>query len=437
MIESFEDYRAALRRELVPAMGCTEPIALAYAAAETGRRLGGFPDRIDVEVSRNIVKNVKSVVVPNTGGLTGIEASVAAGFVTRRSDLGLEVLSVVTDAEREEIGRRARAPMTIRQSCEPDVFFIRVTGARADRSVSVTIRTCHTNITRIEENGRTVWSQNDEAEEDAKSDAWSIARLIAAARVMPIDGKDGEDGGGSDAAQAPACDIRSLLERQLRCNLAISEEGMRGGWGASIGRILLERDPKNPAIEARALAAAGSDARMNGCELPVVIVSGSGNQGITASVPIAVYGRRMGAAEDEVLRALLLSDLVTIALKQGIGKLSAYCGSVSAGCGSAAGIAMLEGMSDAEIESVISNALAITSGMLCDGAKSSCAAKISMSVEGGLLALDMVRNHKSFHAGEGIVQDTTDETAAAVGRIASQGMVGTDREIIRVMLHEA
>ncbi len=416
--DTFFQYRAALARELVPAMGCTEPIALAYAAAEAGRRLGGYPDVIDVEVSRNIVKNVKSVVVPNTGGLHGIEAAVAAGFVVRRPELALEVLSEVTEAERAEIGRRAADPMTVHQSNEPDVFFIRVTGSREGKTVAVTVRTCHTNITSVVEDGREVFHGGEAAEETTDDTVWSIPELIAAARVMPL------------------AESEALLARQLECNLAISREGLEHGWGASIGRILLKRNADDPAVRARALAAAGSDARMNGCEMPVVIVSGSGNQGITASVPIAVYAEELKAPHDEVLRALLLSDLVTIALKQGIGKLSAYCGSVSAGCGSAAGIAYLEGMNDKEIEEVITNALAITSGMICDGAKSSCAAKISMSVEGGLLALDMVKNHQAFRSGDGIVQETTDETAAAVGRIASRGMVDTDREIIRVMLQE-
>ncbi len=420
MPDTFAQYRAALARELVPAMGCTEPIALAYAAAEAGRRLGGYPDAIDVEVSRNIVKNVKSVVVPNTGGLHGIEAAVAAGFVVRRPELALEVLSQVTDDELEEIGRRAADPMTVHQSDEPDVFFIRVTGTRQGKTVSVTVRTCHTNITSVVENGQEVFCGGEASseEDDAPEAVWSIPELIAAARVMPL------------------AESEALLERQLACNLAISREGLQNGWGASIGRILLKRNAADPAVRARALAAAGSDARMNGCEMPVVIVSGSGNQGITASVPIAVYAEELKAPHAKVLRALLISDLVTIALKQGIGKLSAYCGSVSAGCGSAAGIAYLEDMNDREIEEVITNALAITSGMICDGAKSSCAAKISMSVEGGLLALDMVKNHQAFRSGDGIVQETTDETAAAVGRIASRGMVDTDREIIRVMLQE-
>ncbi len=422
MTVTLQNYRDTLAAELLPAMGCTEPIALAYAAAVAGARLGGYPDKMSAEVSRNIVKNVKSVIVPNTGGLYGIEAAVIAGFVSRRPEAELEVLAAVTPEECAEIGRRVKeGGLRISQTDEPDVFFIRVTGERAGKTVTVTIRTFHTNITEIVEDGQVVFTKEKEHvchDADAVNDAWSIKELIRVARTMDF---------GS---------LKPYLERQMKCNMAIAKEGLSGKWGATIGNIILMRDPKDPAVRARAWAAAGSDARMNGCEMPVVIVSGSGNQGITASVPVVIFGEALEKTEDETLRALLLSDLVTVALKQGIGKLSAYCGAVSAGCGSGAGIAMLKGYNDGEIESVISNALAITSGLLCDGAKSSCAAKISMAVEGALIAVDMVGNDKVFREGDGIVQETADETAAAVGRIASLGMVDTDRQIIREMLHE-
>ena len=415
--DEFQVYREALATELQPAMGCTEPIALAYAAAEVGKRLGGYPEAIDVEVSRNIVKNVKSVIVPNTGGLSGIEAAVAAGLVCRRPEARLQVLADVSNTERAEIRERAELPMTVRQSHEPDVFFIKVTGSLGGKTAAVTIRTYHTNITRIEENGVTILSKDDVcADAQADGEAWSIPELIKAARVMPL------------------MEAETLLIRQIDCNSAIAAEGLKDNWGATIGKILLARNPEDPATQARAWAAAGSDARMNGCELPVIIVSGSGNQGITASVPVLIFARALKIDRETTLRAVLLSDLVTIALKQGIGKLSAYCGAVSAGCGSGAGIGFLEGLTDNAILGVIRNALAITSGILCDGAKSSCAAKISMAVEGALLALDMVKNHQTFKAGDGIVQSTTDSTARAVGRIASRGMVSTDREIIDVML---
>ena len=397
-------YEAALAAELLPAMGCTEPIALAYAAAICAKRLGGYPERIELDVSRNIVKNVKSVVVPNTGGLTGLEAAAVAGFVAAKPEAALEVLAAITPEERDRIRELVQTtPVEVRQSNEPDVFFIRVTGHLNGHSVSTVIRTSHTNVTRIEEDGKVVWEEGDRPEEEHPVESWHVSE-------------------------------RPLLERQLACNRAIAEQGLSGEWGATIGRILMARDPEDPAVRARALAAAASDARMNGCELPVVIVSGSGNQGITASMPVLIYAEHLKKSEEELLRALLLSDLVTVCLKQGIGKLSAYCGAVSAGAGSGAGIAYLLGFSTEDIERVISNALAITSGLICDGAKSSCASKIAMSVEGALLAIDMVKNDRAFKGGDGIVKSDVDATVAAVGRIASRGMVGTDREIINVML---
>ena len=369
-------YEAALAAELLPAMGCTEPIALAYAAAICAKRLGGYPERIELDVSRNIVKNVKSVVVPNTGGLTGLEAAAVAGFVAAKPEAALEVLAAITPEERDRIRELVQTtPVEVRQSNEPDVFFIRVTGHLNGHSVSTVIRTSHTNVTRIEED-----------------------------------------------------------ERQIAYNTAIAREGLKNDYGARVGKILLQAFGDDVHNRAKATAAAGSDARMNGCELPVVIVSGSGNQGITASMPVLIYAEHLKKSEEELLRALLLSDLVTVCLKQGIGKLSAYCGAVSAGAGSGAGIAYLLGFSTEDIERVISNALAITSGLICDGAKSSCASKIAMSVEGALLAIDMVKNDRAFKGGDGIVKSDVDATVAAVGRIASRGMVGTDREIINVML---
>lgn len=414
---TFDVYNAALADELLLAMGCTEPIALAYAGAICAKRLGGFPETIRVEVSRNIIKNVKSVVVPNTEGLRGIEAAVVAGLVSARPEAALEVLSGVTPDEKKEIHERlASQKMEVVPSDEPDVFFIRLTTTRAGKTVTVVIRTSHTNVTRIEEDGEAVFLKNDHAEEEEAPELWHISELIRAARTMPLDVS------------------RPLLERQIAANMAIAEEGLKTPWGAGVGRVILSRNPEDPAVRARAWAAAASDARMNGCELPVVIVSGSGNQGITASVPVVIFAQSLKSSEEELLRAVLLSDLVTIALKQGIGKLSAYCGAVSAGCGAGAGIAMLKGYADNEIADVVSNALATTSGLICDGAKSSCAAKIAMSVEGALMALDMVAQEKVFREGDGIVQHTVDETAEAVGRIASRGMVTTDKEIIRVML---
>lgn len=417
MQKNYAIYEEALAEELIPAMGCTEPIAIAYCAAVCREQLGAEPEEIEIWVSRNIIKNVKSVVVPNTDHMKGIEVACAAGIVAAHSERQLEVLAYITAEEKVALKELAESgKIKIHVSEEPDIFYIRVFLAANGQNAEVTIRTDHTNVTSIKKNGATILSKPIvPVEEEAKS-LWRIEDVLDAARHMPLD------------------NVKHLLERQIEYNMAISKEGLDHDYGASIGKILLRRDPDSLRTRARASAAAGSDARMNGCELPVVITSGSGNQGITASVPVVIYAHALAASEDKLLRAVLLSDLITIYLKQGIGKLSAYCGAVSAGCGSGAGIAYLHDCTDEQIEHAVENALAINSGIICDGAKSSCAAKIAMAVEGGLLGLDMAMAERNFEGGDGIVQETADETIAAVGKIASQGMVETDKEIIDVML---
>lgn len=416
-MSKYKVYEDALAEELIPAMGCTEPIAIAYCAAVCREQLGAFPEKVDIWVSRNIIKNVKSVVVPNTDKMKGIEVACAAGLVAAHSERQLEVLAYIDEAEKEAIKRFIAADVIkVHVSEEPDIFYIRIFAAAGANNAEVTIRTDHTNITEIKQNGATVLEKPIvPVEEEAKS-LWTIEDVLEAARNMPLD------------------NVRHLLERQIDYNMAIANEGMRNDYGASIGKILLQGNPESLRTQARAKAAAGSDARMNGCELPVVIVSGSGNQGITASVPVVVYARALGSDTEKTLRAVLMSDLLTIYMKQGIGKLSAYCGAVSAGCGSGAAVAYLFDYTDEQITHVVENALAINSGIICDGAKSSCAAKIAMAVEGGLLGFDMARAERNFEGGDGIVQSTADKTIAAVGKIASQGMVETDKEIIDVML---
>ncbi len=417
MENKYAVYEQALAEELIPAMGCTEPIAIAYCAAVCREQLGCAPETVEIWVSRNIIKNVKSVVVPNTNQMKGIEVACAAGIVAAHPERQLEVLAYITEPKKAALKQLAESgKIKIHVSEEPDIFYIRIFLAAGAKNAEVTIRTDHTNVTCIKKNGVTILEKPIvPVEEEAKS-LWHIEDVLEAARNMPLDS------------------VKSLLERQINYNMAIAKEGLTHDYGASIGKILLRRDPDSLRTRARASAAAGSDARMNGCELPVVITSGSGNQGITASVPVVIYAHALAAGEEKMLRAVLLSDLVTIYLKQGIGKLSAYCGAVSAGCGSGAGIAFLHGCTDEQIEHAVENALAINSGIICDGAKSSCAAKIAMAVEGGLLGLDMAMAERNFAGGDGIVQDTADETIAAVGKIASQGMVETDKEIIDVML---
>lgn len=417
MQKNYAIYEEALAEELIPAMGCTEPIAIAYCAAVCREQLGAEPEKIEIWVSRNIIKNVKSVVVPNTDHMKGIEVACAAGIVAAHSERQLEVLAYITAEEKIALKELAESgKIKIHVSEEPDIFYIRVFLAADGQNAEVTIRTDHTNVTSIKKNGATILSKPIVPEEEEAKSLWRIEDVLDAARHMPLD------------------NVKHLLERQIEYNMAISKEGLDHDYGASIGKILLRRDPDSLRTRARASAAAGSDARMNGCELPVVITSGSGNQGITASVPVVIYAHALAASEEKLLRAVLLSDLITIYLKQGIGKLSAYCGAVSAGCGSGAGIAYLHDCTDEQIEHAVENALAINSGIICDGAKSSCAAKIAMAVEGGLLGFDMAMAEHNFEGGDGIVQETADETIAAVGKIASQGMVETDKEIIDVML---
>lgn len=418
MENKYAVYTEALKAELIPAMGCTEPIAIAYASAVCREQLGGFPEAVQIFVSRNIIKNVKSVVVPNTNKMRGIEVASIAGFVAGHSERKLQVLAYISEQQKEQIAKYAAAGIVeVAVAEEPDIFYIRVEGRLNGHTAAVTIRTDHTNITCIKVDGQIVFEKSVEEETcEEEQELWKIEEVIEAAANMPLES------------------VEQYLRRQIDYNMAIASEGLTNDYGASIGKILLQREPESKRIQAKASAAAASDARMNGCELPVVIVSGSGNQGITASVPVVVYAKAMQVEEEKLLRALLLSDLITIYLKQGIGKLSAYCGAVSAGCGSGAGIAYLYDCTPEQIEHVVENALAINSGIICDGAKSSCAAKIAMSIEGGLLAFDMMMAEKNFASGDGIVQKTTDETIAAVGKIASQGMVETDKEIIDVML---
>ncbi len=417
----YASYVEILREELIPAMGCTEPIAIALAAAKARQALGMEPEKCRVEVSGNIIKNVKAVTVPNTGGLKGIEAAAAAGVVAGRPDLELEVLSQVTPEEITAIGaflgdREIRVlPMQ-----GDRVFYINVTLLAEDHSACCEIVDYHTNITRIQRDEEVLFQKaGGESETPQQTDrsVLSIEEIIRFADCL-----DPED-------------VREVLERQIAYNTAISEEGLRGGWGAEIGRTLRVVYGDDVAIRAKAAAAAGSDARMSGCELPVVIVSGSGNQGMTASLPVITYARDRGASEEELLRALAVADLVTIHQKTGIGRLSAFCGAVSAGCGAAAGIAYLLGGRYDVIAHTVANTLAICAGMICDGAKPSCAAKIAAAVDAGILGYQMyMHGGHQFVGGEGIIQKGVENTIGNVGRLAREGMRKTDQEILDIMV---
>ena len=418
-----EFYLDILHKELVPATGCTEPISLAYAAARAREVLGKRPGRVEIEASSNIIKNVKSVVVPNTGNLRGIEAAAAAGIVAGEPDKVLEVISAVDDTGQKKIRAFLETTdMTVYPSKNDLIFDLCITVFHGESSASVRISHYHSNIVLIKKDGKVVYQ---DADEDRQGDP-----NPADQPVMTV--KDILAFAGSVSLSA----VSDLLQRQIDFNFKIAEEGIRGDWGANIGTVLLETWGNDIKIKAKAMAAAGSDARMSGCELPVVIVSGSGNQGIAASVPVIVYAREMGVEKEDLFRALLVSNLVTIHQKTGIGRLSAYCGAVSAGVGAGAGIVRLHGGRFEDVAHTIVNALAIVSGIICDGAKPSCAAKIAASVEAGILGFHMYQKGQQFYSGDGIIAKDVERTINNIGRLARFGMRETDREIIKLMIQD-
>ena len=420
----YGNYLKILQEELVPATGCTEPIAIAYGAAKARELLGVLPESVLVEASGNIIKNVKSVVVPNTNSLKGIEAAAAAGIVAGQSEKILEVISEVTPAQRAEIRvYLADHPIVVKPAEGDKVFDILITLRAGNNHVKLRISDYHTHIVYIEKNGDVLF-QSGEVLSDSARDMLTDRSCLSVEGVLDF------------ASTCNLEDVRALIERQIDYNYAIAEEGMRHSWGANIGSVLKEHYGVGIYSRARYMAAAGSDARMSGCEMPVIIVSGSGNQGITASVPVVEYAKELNVSRDQMVRAVLLSDLLTIHLKTGIGRLSAYCGAVSAGCSAGAAIAYLHGGGFREIAHTLVNSLAIVSGMICDGAKASCAAKISAAVDAGLVGYSMFRSGQQFRGGDGIVTKGVEETIRNIGRLGRLGMRETDREIIRIMTNQ-
>lgn len=420
----YGNYLKILQEELVPATGCTEPIAIAYGAAKARELLGVLPESALVEASGNIIKNVKSVVVPNTNSLKGIEAAAAAGIVAGQSDKILEVISEVTPAQRAEIRvYLADHPIVVKPAEGDKVFDILITLRAGNNHVKLRISDYHTHIVYIEKNGEVLF-QSGEVLSDSARDMLTDRSCLSVEGVLDF------------ASTCNLEDVRAMIERQIDYNYAIAEEGMRHSWGANIGSVLKEHYGVGIYSRARYMAAAGSDARMSGCEMPVIIVSGSGNQGITASVPVVEYAKELNVSRDQMVRAVLLSDLLTIHLKTGIGRLSAYCGAVSAGCSAGAAIAYLHGGGFREIAHTLVNSLAIVSGMICDGAKASCAAKISAAVDAGLVGYSMFRSGQQFRGGDGIVTKGVEETIRNIGRLGRLGMRETDREIIRIMTNQ-
>ena len=418
--ELYQQYLNILAEELRPAMGCTEPIALAYAGAKARQVLGKQPDKVRLFVSGNIIKNVKSVVVPNTGGLHGMAAALCAGIVAGDADRELQVISnVPRDAHARIKEYMETLDLDIQPSYSELVFDIDVFEYSGEDVVRLRIINHHTNIVTIEKNGEKLLDLPIcESSEDHLTDksCLSIENIVAFADCLDVE------------------DVRSLVGEQIRCNLEIAQEGLEGNWGANIGSVILRRQGQTVEKKAGAWAAAGSDARMSGCEKPVMIVSGSGNQGITASVPVAVFARETGASEEQLLKAVALSDLVTIHQKAGIGRLSAYCGAISAGCGAGAGIAYLQGGDARAVAHTVVNAIAILSGTICDGAKPSCAAKIAAAVDAGILGYHMYLEYQQFYGGDGIITKGADKTVHNVGRLAREGMRETDRTILEIMM---
>jgi L-cysteine desulfidase len=417
----YAKYLELLKAELVPAMGCTEPVAVAYAAAKARETLGKMPDKALIEVSSNIVKNVKSVTVPNTGGLKGLKAAVAAGIIAGRADKKLEVIARVSEEQRGEIAAFLKnVPLELRMADTERALDINITLYAGPESAGVRIADEHTNIIYIEKNGAAVLATKDQkmpqAAEDPGQTMLDVEAIIDFANTVNLD------------------DIKDLIKRQIAYNSAISSEGLRGDYGANIGKVLKTNYRDDIKVRAKAAAAAGSDARMSGCSLPVIILSGSGNQGITASMPVIEYAAFLKKNEEDLIRALALSDLITLHLKSGIGRLSAYCGVVCAGAAAGAGIAYLQGGRMEEIAHTLVNALAITSGIVCDGAKPSCAAKIAAAVDAGILGYEMFKNGQQFYGGDGIVAKGVENTIKNIYRLGKEGMRKTDKEIIQIML---
>ena len=416
----YKGYIDILNEELLPAMGCTEPISLAYAAALARQVLGRLPESVEISVSGNILKNVKSVIVPNTGGLKGVCAAAAAGIAAGKADKKSQVLSEVTEDDFVKIKQYLdSASFKVTHAQNGCVFDIGVKVSNGDDNAFVRIEGYHTNVVEITKNGESILHNSRTYIGDGKLTDRSILNvrdIVEFADTVNIN------------------DIEEIISRQIEYNTAIAEEGLKNDYGANLGKVLLSAFGDGVHNRAKATAAAGSDARMNGCSLPVVIVSGSGNQGMTASLPVVVYAKHLNASREKTIRAVALSDLITVHLKTGIGRLSAYCGAVSAGAGAGAAVSYLYGGGYEDIAHTIVNALAIDSGLICDGAKSSCAAKIASAVDAGLTGMEMYRRGNQFYGGDGILESGVENTIENVGDLARIGMRETDEEIIRLMI---
>lgn len=417
----YDAYVQILESELLKALGCTEPGAVAFTAAKATEVLGKMPERMEVNSSGNIIKNVKGVIVPNSGGLRGIAPAAILGALVAKPELELEILEGVTDADRA----KAKELMAQDGYCKSTVeegegnLYVEVAVWAAGDSARVIIRNNHTNITLIEKNGESLQSgaaQNEGADIAELKKLMSVEGIIEFAKTCNLD------------------DVKHLLDQQIECNNAIGEEGLKGGYGAEVGKTLIETYGDDMLVKVKAMAAAGSDARMAGSVMPVVINSGSGNQGITVTNSVTEFAKGIGASEEQMYRGLLISNLISIHIKKHIGPLSAFCGAVSAGAGASGAFVFLSGGSDEQIGQAIINVLGDCGGMVCDGAKSSCAAKIASSIDAAIMGYKMAMAGRGFEPGEGLVMDDVEETIRSIGYMGRVGMKETDVEILHVML---
>ena len=418
--EIYSAYTEILKEELMAAMGCTEPIALAYAAAIARRELNDLPDKVLVQTSGSIIKNVKSVIVPNTGHLKGIPAAVSAGIVAGNPDKELEVIADVSKDDIKNIEKFMQEKEIVVEHLDEGIIFdIVITLYKGEDYAKVHIINSHTNVVLVEHNHQILKSSdclNDMPSDTVKYELLNMKDIWDYINHVEL------------------VDIKDILDRQIAYNMAIAEEGLQADYGANIGKVILSSDANSLKARAAAMAAAGSDARMNGCELPVIINSGSGNQGITVSVPVITYAKELKSTEEQLYRALALSNLTAIHQRTPIGRLSAYCGAVNAGAAAGAGIAYLSGGDYEAVIHTVVNALAIVSGIICDGAKASCAGKIAFAVEAGILGYNMYMQGQQFYGGDGIVKKGIEDTLKSVGRLGKDGMKGTNEEIIKIML---
>ena len=420
--EKYTNYLAILSEELIPALGCTEPACLALAGAKLRAVLGAIPEHIDLRMSGNLIKNTKSVTIPQSNGMYGIAAAVLLGVVGGDAGRGLEVLSSATEADILQ----AKQLLADDSLCHvellptPAKLHLIIEGVAQGHRALVEIMHVHTNIVRIEKDGQVLLDTGESAEDCNESltnrACLNVRDILAFADCVRLE------------------DIEPILRPQVECNTAIAKQGLTGDYGANVGRSLLRHFGPDVNNVARAMAAAGSDARMSGCQMPVIINSGSGNQGITTSVPVIVYARHYNLSDEKLLRALCVSNLIAIHQKTNVGRLSAYCGAVSAACGSGAAITYMLGGDYEQVSHTITNTLANVSGIICDGAKPSCAAKIASSVEAAIMAHTLASESLTFKDGDGIVKSNVEATIDGVRHIASKGMRETDITVLNIVI---